>query len=109
MDKNIQESPEKPGEGKFSYEAVQDSAELVAYLRALTDGFEKGTMRFARKGSGLTLNPKGLITFMVEAKGKDGRMKLNLKFTWRESSNVSDLDEGALIIETRDAGCDEIS
>ena len=103
MDKKNQECPDKPGEGKFSYEAVQDSQELVAYLRALTDGFEKGTMRFSRKGSELTLSPGGLITFLVEAKGKDGRMKLNLKFTWREAAKVSDMDEeGALTIEARE-------
>lgn len=102
MDKKDLENLEQPGDGKFSYEAVQDAAELVTYLRALTAGFEKGTMRFVRKGSELTLSPKGLINFMVEAKGKDGRMKLNLKFTWREACKASDLDEGALTIETRE-------
>lgn len=72
-------------EGKFFYESVQDVRTLVEYLRALTDGFEKGEMRFARKDLDMTLSPKGLIGFSVEAKAKEGRMKLALKFAWREA------------------------
>jgi len=97
------ERPEAGNEGKFSYESIQDATELVAYLRALTEGFEKGSMHFARKGNEITLCPKGLITFLVEAKAKDGRMKLNLKFTWREASKASDLEDGAMTIETGNA------
>lgn len=85
MDKDKDKDDTPAREGKFSYESVQDAQSLVKYLQALTDGFAKGNMRFSRKDMELNLTPSGLIGFGVDAKAKDGRMKLNLKFTWRES------------------------
>jgi len=85
-------------EGKFSYESVQDANSLVEYLQALTEGFAKGTMRFSRKDLELALSPQGLIGFAVEAKGKDGRMKLALKFTWREDVETKETGDDTLVI-----------
>ncbi|WP_243362271.1 amphi-Trp domain-containing protein [Fundidesulfovibrio terrae] len=85
-------------EGKFFYESVQDAKTLVEYLRALTDGFEKGEMRFSRKDLDMTLSPKGLIGFAVEAKAKEGRMKLALKFAWREAVADPERDTDNLVI-----------
>lgn len=86
-------------EGKFSYESVQDVQSLTEYLRALIRGFESGTMRFSRKDMELAMSPKGLIGFAVEAKGKDGRMKLALKFSWREDVSGKEPRRDALEIE----------
>ncbi|MFZ5426610.1 MAG: amphi-Trp domain-containing protein [Thermodesulfobacteriota bacterium] len=96
MDKKDACAP--PNEGKFSYESVQDAKTLVEYLRALTDGFEKGTMRFSRKDMELALSPKGLIGFAVEAKAKDGRMKLALKFAWREAVEEKEPESDTFVI-----------
>lgn len=85
-------------EGKFSFESVQDVKTLEQYLRALTEGFAQGRMRFERKDMELTLQPKGLINFVVEAKAKDGRMKLNLKFAWREAVEQNDQEADAFVI-----------
>lgn len=85
-------------EGKFSFESVQDVHTLVEYLRALADGFEKGSMRFARKDLELVLAPKGLIGFAVEARAWEGRMKLGLKFAWRESVETKETEEDILVI-----------
>ena len=99
MDKDKAEKREQPArEGKFNYESVQDVRSLVEYLRALADGFEKGSMRFARKDLELVLSPKGLVGFAVEAKARDGRMKLGLKFAWRESVEAKETEEDTLII-----------
>ncbi len=73
--------------GKFSYESLQDSQTLLTYLRALVKGFESGTMRFSVKDEEIVLHPSGLIHFGVEAKAKRGRMKLALKFAWREGED----------------------
>jgi amphi-Trp domain-containing protein len=97
MDKTDKED-NRAREGKFTYESVQDAASLVEYLQALTDGFAKGSMSFSRKDLDLTLCPTGLIGFAVEAKGKDGRMKLNLKFTWREDVKAKDAEKDTLAI-----------
>jgi amphi-Trp domain-containing protein len=94
MDKKDQPSRE----GKFFYESVQDAKTLVEYLRALTDGFEKGEMRFSRKDLDIMLSPKGLIGFSVEAKAKEGRMKLALKFAWREAVADAEKEKDGLAI-----------
>jgi amphi-Trp domain-containing protein len=97
--KEKQEKAEQPArEGKFSYEAVEDAASLVKYLKALTEGFEKGSMHFGRKDLDMVLAPKGLIGFAVEAKAKDGRMKLALKFAWRESVETKETKDDTLSI-----------
>lgn len=86
-------------EGKFVYDSVQDTQTLAKYLQALKEGFEAGSITFSRKDLDFTLSPSGLIGFFVEAKGKEGRMKLTLKFSWRESEET----------ETRDLDTLEIS
>lgn len=96
--------PVPASEGKFSYEAVEDAASLVKYLQALTDGFASGSMRFSRKDLDMVLTPKGLIGFAVEAKGKDGRMKLALKFAWRESVEAKEPKDDTLSIITGEPG-----
>jgi amphi-Trp domain-containing protein len=73
--------------GKFSYESIQDSEILLTYLKTLVQGFESGTMRFSVKDQEIELHPSGLIHFAVEAKAKRGRMKLYLKFAWREGED----------------------
>ncbi len=85
-------------EGKFVYESVQDAQGLTKYLEALKEGFEKGSMTFNRKDLELVLSPSGLIGFTVEAKAKDGRMKLALKFSWRETVEPRETEEDALHI-----------
>lgn len=85
-------------EGKFTYESVQDTRCLTEYLRALTEGFEAGAMRFTRKDLDLLLSPRGLIGFAVEAKAKEGRMKLTLKFSWREAPEAKLPENDTLVI-----------
>ena len=91
-------------EGKFSYESVQDVPTLVEYLKALTEGFEKGEIHFARKDLDMVLAPKGLIGFAVDAKAKDGRMKLALKFAWRESVDTASREDDLLVISSSGDG-----
>lgn len=85
-------------EGKFVYDSVQDAQTLMKYLQAIKEGFESGSITFSRKDLDFTLSPSGLIGFFVEAKAKEGRMKLTLKFSWRESEETLDKDVDALEI-----------
>ena len=88
-----------PVEGKFNHESVQDAAALAVYLEALAKGFKNGDMRFTRQDLDMHLKPKGLIGFSLEAKSKQGRMKLNLKFSWREADSEEPELDGPLQIE----------
>lgn len=78
---------EQAREGKFAYDSVQDAKSLAKYLRAMEEGFKSGRICLSRKDQALTLSPSGLIGFAVEAKATDGRMRLTLKFSWRESED----------------------
>lgn len=71
-------------ESRFKYESVQDTETLGRYLRALTAGFAAGDIRFASRDGEVAMHPQGLIGFTVEAKSTGGRLKLHLKFSWRE-------------------------
>jgi len=86
--------------GKFSYESIQDSEILLTYLKALVQGFESGSMRFSVKDEEIELHPSGLIHFAVDAKAKHGRMKLNLKFAWREGEDDPRDGHEMLIVAT---------
>jgi amphi-Trp domain-containing protein len=91
---------QKGREGKFSHDSVQDASTLAAHLQALRDGFESGRLVFSRKDAEIVLSPSGLIGFSVEAKAKDGRMNLTLKFNWREASPGSAEDGAAMSISS---------
>jgi len=71
-------------ESRFKYESVQDTETLHRYLEALTNGFSTGEIRFSSRDGEVAMQPQGLIGFVVEAKSTGGRMKLHLKFSWRE-------------------------
>jgi len=87
-------------EGKFSYQSVQDAKTLAAYLRALADGIEQGRLAFERKDSHFVMSPSGLVGFAVEAKAKEGRMKLAVKFAWREMVAEKEQDDNPLVVRT---------
>jgi len=103
MDKKDSKGQHPAHEGKFTHESVQDTASLAEYLEALAKGFANEEMRFSRKDLEMLLHPKGLVTFMLEAKSKQGRMKLSLKFSWRERSESDEAErKGPLRIEALD-------
>lgn len=75
-------------ESRFKYESVQDTDTLRHYLEALTAGFSAGEIRFTSRDGEVAMHPRGLIGFLVEAKSAGGRMKLHLKFSWREGEEA---------------------
>lgn len=84
-------------ESRFKYESVQDAETLKRYMEAMTAGFAAGELRFSSREGEVCLHPGGVIGFVVEAKSMGGRMKLNLKFSWRENDGESEGDGGLTI------------
>jgi amphi-Trp domain-containing protein len=84
-------------ESRFKYESAQDAETLKRYLEAITSGFAAEELRFASRDGEVTLHPKGMIGFYIEAKSMGGRMKLHLKFSWREGAEEEPDDEGLTI------------
>jgi amphi-Trp domain-containing protein len=80
-------------ESRFKYESAQDADTLRRYLEALTAGFAAGDIRFSSRDGEVAMHPRGMIGFLVEAKSTGGRMKLHLKFSWRESDEEKPGDD----------------
>lgn len=77
-------------ESRFKYESAQDAGTLRRYLEAITEGIAAGEIRLASRDGEVILHPEGMIGFLVEAKSMGGRMKLHLKFSWREGTEEDD-------------------
>lgn len=90
-------------ESRFKFESVQDADSLRRYLEALTVGFASGDIRFSSRDGEVALHPRGMIGFLVEAKSSGGRMKLHLKFSWREGTADSEIED-SLTIAAGDSG-----
>lgn len=71
---------------EFSFEAMQDPRAVVEYLKALTRGFEDGSLTFRGNGEEITLVPEGLIHMDLQASRKVDRCKMTLRFSWRPPS-----------------------
>ena len=69
-------------EREFEHESLQDRESILAYLKALTDGFENGVLTFSDDAGEISLEPRGLVNFTVRAQKKRNRVNLNLKISW---------------------------
>lgn len=79
---------------EFEYESLQDVASIIGYLKAVTDGLERGHLSLASNGRNLELEPRGLLQLSVEAKRGKRRAQLIIKMAWRE-----DRPEDAAVID----------
>jgi amphi-Trp domain-containing protein len=66
----------------FEHESLQDRESILAYLRALTEGFENGVLTLSDNTGEIILEPNGLVNFLVKASKKRSRVNLNLKISW---------------------------
>lgn len=86
---------------EFKHESLQDRQSIVKYLNALSEGFENGQLVFANKDKQIIFEPRGLLKLDVKAKRKNEKVKLSLKFSWKEDSEVNNMGNGPLIIEPK--------
>lgn len=87
-----------PKKREFEHESLQDAVSLVEYLRAITEGFENGTLSLNGSQGDMLLRPTGMIRFDVHAKQAPDRSKLTLRFTWKPTSTIDGDDDGPLTI-----------
>lgn len=69
---------------EFKHESLQDREAVAAYLRALVEGIEQGSLTLCQGESTTVLSPHGLIRFQVEAREKEGTHRLSVKLTWKD-------------------------
>lgn len=85
---------------EFAFEAMQDPRAIVEYLKALTRGFEEGSLTFRGNGEVITLVPDGLIHMDLQASRKIDRCKLSLRLSWRPPSPDGSREAHELEIDT---------
>jgi|GEM_PF-816720 len=69
---------------EFDHDSLQDSESIGQYLDALAKGFDAGQLLFCAGKTEMLLRPQGLLKFTVNAKRKDGQVKLSLDVSWKE-------------------------
>ena len=89
-----------PSRNDFKHESLQDTESVVRYLSALIEGFEKGRLEFTSDDQTLALEPRGLLELEVRAKRRGGRVKVALKFAWREERDEEREPANGLTIST---------
>lgn len=85
-------------ERDFQHESLQDNRTIVAYLRALQEGFEKGTLTLGDQDGEIVLSPDGLVRFELEANRKRNRVRMTMKFEWKEGESDRSNKKGTLRI-----------
>lgn len=88
----------------FEHESIQDGQSIAEYLRALTKGIAKGTLKLSDEETDLVLHPSGLINLEIRASRKKGRERIDLRLTWKPSETG---DQGPLRIESKAVSSDD--
>jgi amphi-Trp domain-containing protein len=69
----------------FEHESLQSRRSIVAYLQALQEGFQSGTLVLSDPEGRIELKPNGLLRFEVQAAQKGDRIRLVLRFSWKHN------------------------
>lgn len=93
----------RSGKREFRHESMQDRESIVAYLDALRSAIADGEVKFQDEQGEISLVPRGLIHFEVEASHKRDRRRLTLQFTWKEATE-SPVQAQLLITSTGQTG-----
>ncbi|HPG28986.1 MAG TPA: amphi-Trp domain-containing protein, partial [Myxococcota bacterium] len=81
----------------FRHESMQDSKAVVRYLKALAEGFEKGSLQFRDQDGEIVLEPNGMVRFGVTADAKSDRFGLTEALSWKQKTE-EESDAGPLLI-----------
>lgn len=82
----------------FRHESLQDRISIEQYLEALNNGFSSGQLRFSNEDGEIVLKPRGLVNFEVRASQRHDRVRLTLKFSWKDGDDKDRKGNGRLQI-----------
>ena len=71
---------------RFDYESLQDTHSIAKYLQALIDGLENKRIVFSSEDEEIVLTPEDIVKFVVKASRKNGKSKLNIKVSWKDTN-----------------------
>lgn len=70
---------------EFEHDSLQDTLSVARYLNAIREGIEAGRLSFTQDGEEISFHPQEVMHIVVKAKKKEGKAKLSLRITWRET------------------------
>jgi amphi-Trp domain-containing protein len=85
---------------EFKHETLQECGAISEYLKVLNEGFETGQLVFRNEKEQIILRPDGMVQMEVKAKKKDRKIKLSLKFYWKEKEALG-AKEDSLVINSK--------
>lgn len=84
----------------FEHESLQDNDSIITYLKAISDGFKKGRIKFSDEDDDLSLTPEKMANLKIRAvKGKKSQ-ELRIKIQWSSDQEV-DADDTPLFIDAK--------
>ncbi|HZM15152.1 MAG TPA: amphi-Trp domain-containing protein [Candidatus Krumholzibacteria bacterium] len=74
-------------EKEFEHESLQSKRSVIAYLAALQEGFESGRLVIGDPEGRIELKPNGLVRLSVEVLQRRDRVRLELRFEWKNGQD----------------------
>ena len=69
----------------FEHEVMQDKASVIAYLKELIKGLEKGKITLADADEKITLTPPELMQLSLKGKRNNKGEELRFRLTWKHA------------------------
>lgn len=69
---------------EFRHESLQDNRTILTYLKAIEEGFASGRLTLSDEDEEIVLRPEGLVRFEIGATRKRGRIRMTVRFDWKE-------------------------
>ncbi|MBF6057855.1 MULTISPECIES: amphi-Trp domain-containing protein [Thiomicrorhabdus] len=86
----------------FEHESLQDKDAIISYLKALTEGIEKGEILLSDEEETLLLKPGKISLLRIKATNSKKNSELRLRLSW--SNYEADSDKNApLFIKAKKA------
>lgn len=87
-------------EDTFEHESLQDKDSIINYLKAVSDGFKKGRIKFSDEDDELTLTPEKMANLRIRAVQSKKSQELRIKISW-SSDQDTDVDDTPLFIDAK--------
>jgi len=84
----------------FEHESLQDKDTIISYLKAITQGFKKGAIKFSDEDENLVLTPQPFANLKIKATQSKKGQTLNIKINW-SSDQDEDADDTPLFIDPK--------
>ncbi len=68
----------------FEHDSLEDRQSIGKYFQALTEGLEKGQLKFNSERGSIELCPGSLIEFSIKVHKRDNSGRLSIHLSWKD-------------------------